>query len=142
MSFPHRRHLLYAALIAAVILLGLATRRRGMLPSTLAKGSGDLLWALCVYLVFGLLSPAAPIQRLAWRAMLFACLIEFALLYHAPWIDAVRRQRLGGLILGRHFHWLNFPYYVAGISLGILGEWSWWRRRAAEEDKRIPDENE
>ena len=128
MEIRPRRRLVYAALIAGTIVLGLLTRGHGVLPPGVGKSCGDMLWALCVYLICGVLWPAAPVRQLAWRALLCACLIEFALLYHAPWLDALRHHRLAGLLLGQTFHWINFPYYLAGIGLGMLGEWGWLRK--------------
>ena len=127
-KLPRRNRFLYAALIVGTILLGLATRWHNLLSPWLSKSSGDILWALCVYLVFALLSPAASIRQIALRALLFACLIEFGLLYHAPWIDVIRHQRVLGLILGQQFHWINFPCYFVGIGVGMVGECSWWRQ--------------
>ena len=120
-----RSRLLYAVLIVIVIVLGLASRRYShALPPLLATTTGDALWALCVFLFFGFLRPAAPIWRVAVAALVFAFAIEFSQLYHAPWIDILRHQRLGGLILGFGFRWDDLLCYTIGVGIGAAGEWT------------------
>ena len=120
-----RSRLLYAVLITVVILLGLATRGRYrvLLPPWLIKHAGDALWALCVYLCGAFLLPTARSTRIALASLLFSFLIEFALLYQAPWINTIRHLHGLSLIFGTTFHWVNFLSYTAGIGLGMLGEW-------------------
>ena len=48
--------------------------------------------------------------------------MELSQLYHAPWIDSLRANRLGGLILGYGFLWSDVACYVTGVSLGVLIE--------------------
>ena len=38
------------------------------------------------------------------------------------WIDALRRNRLGGLILGDTFAWGDIAAYLVGIALGVAAE--------------------
>ncbi len=126
-----RNRLLYVALIAVVIVLGLTTRKYGtaFLAPWCAKGISDALWALCVYLFFAFFRPSASFRALALGALLFAFAIEFSELYQAHWLNELRGYRLLGLILGFHFHWVNFLSYTIGIGLGVLGEWWWFFRR-------------
>lgn len=118
-----RSRLVYAWLIVLVVVLGLLSRHyRAYLPDWLATNTGDVLWALCVYLVLGWLRPAAPVPRVALAALLFSYAIECSQLYHAPWIDAVRQTPMR-LILGSGFIWSDLLCYTIGIALGVLGEW-------------------
>ena len=126
-----RSRLVYAGLVVLVIVLGLSSRHwRVFLPFWLAKNAGDILWALCVYLVIGWLRPTLPVWRVTVLALLFSYAIEFSQLYQAPWINALRHTPLG-LILGYGFNWSDLLCYTIGIALGVLGEWGIlaWQRR-------------
>lgn len=107
-----------------MIVLGLGSRRLApLLPHFLRKNAGDVLWALAVFLCCGLLLPRASTLKTGLLAALFSISIEFSQLYHAPWIEALRRTTLGGLILGYGFHWGDIICYLVGIAFGVLLEW-------------------
>jgi hypothetical protein len=109
---------------AIVICFGMASRWRLVgLPPFWAKYSGDALWALLVFIGLGLLFPSQRTWRLAALAFGVACADEFSQLYHAPWIDAVRRTWLGHAILGDVFAWPDLVAYAAGIAAGAIAEW-------------------
>jgi len=46
--------------------------------------------------------------------------IEFLKLYHAPWIDSLRANRIAGMILGHAFFWHDFLSYILGTALGVF----------------------
>jgi hypothetical protein len=112
----------YAALTAVTIVLGLLSRRISELPSWLAKDAGDALYATMVFWLLGLLAPALPSRRAAVAAVTFCFAVELGQLYHAPWIDAIRDTRLGGLVLGHGFHASDLICYAVGVLLGVLIE--------------------
>ncbi|MDB6017290.1 MAG: hypothetical protein JWR19_1779 [Pedosphaera sp.] len=113
-----RNRLSYGAAVFLVIALGLGSRRYPIFPLFI----GDILWALMVFLGFGFRMPARSTAQIATFAALFSTAIEFSQLYHAPWIDAIRRTRLGGLALGFTFMWGDLLAYAVGIALGIIIE--------------------
>jgi hypothetical protein len=119
---PPRRRLVYVGLTAATIALGLLSRRIPAIPAPLAKALGDALYATMSFWLAGLLAPAWSTRRAAIAATLFCFAIEASQLYHAPWIDAIRDHRLGGLVLGHGFHAADLAYYVAGVLAGALLE--------------------
>jgi hypothetical protein len=109
---------LFLALAAATVGLGLATRAfRGVLPDVIGAYAGDVLWAAMVYLLIAAVWSRAPIRHVAAGAATFSLAIELSQLYHAPWIEAVRQTRLGGLVLGFGFLWSDLACYAAGIAL-------------------------
>jgi len=120
----NRNRLIYLVLILGVVALGLASRHFSFLPSFVHLYIGDALWALMVFLIFGFLFPRHSTAQLALFALLFSYGIEFSQLYHAPWIDSLRQNRLGGLVLGFGFLWSDLIAYLIGISLGALSEYS------------------
>jgi hypothetical protein len=108
----------FLALAAATVALGLATRAfRGALPDAVGAYGGDVLWAAMVYLLIAAAWNRASIRHVAAGAAAFSLAIELFQLYHAPWIDAVRHTRLGGLVLGFGFLWSDLACYAAGIAL-------------------------
>jgi hypothetical protein len=120
---PKRNPLIWIALIALVIPLGLGSRRYAhALPGFVAAYAGDTLWALAAFLGFGLVLPRASTRTIAALAITFSVLIEVSQLYHAPWIDSIRHTTLGGLILGFDFVWSDLVCYTAGVGLGVILE--------------------
>jgi Protein of unknown function (DUF2809) len=112
-------------LIALVACLGIGSRRfAGHLPGFVAAYAGDTLWALAVFLGIGLLLPTASTGRVALLALAFSIVIEVSQLYHARWIDSIRRTTIGGLALGFDFVWSDLACYAVGVGLGILIEWT------------------
>lgn len=123
---PSRRRFLPAhiGLLAATIGLGLGSRRFGaVLPGFIASYAGDACWALALFLFLGLLLPRMPTGRVAVLAWSGSLLVELSQLYHAPWIDSVRRTTLGGLILGFGFLRSDLACYAAGVGVGVALEW-------------------
>lgn len=119
----NRNRLLYFIAILVVIVAGLASRRYPWLfPEYMGKYPGDALWALMVFLGWGIVFPAISTRRLAVYALATSFVDEFSQLYHAPWIDSIRSTFLGHIILGSGFMWFDFAAYAIGILIGVLGE--------------------
>lgn len=122
-SNVRRSRYTYAALILVVILLGLASRSYSPpLPLAVKEYAGDGLWALATYLTLAFLFPRLPIRSVAAAASLFSLAVEVSQLYHATWIDNIRRMRVGGLVLGYGFLWSDLVCYGVGIGAGVLSE--------------------
>jgi hypothetical protein len=115
----HRRsRALYLLLAVATVALGLASRRfGGGLPRFVVAYVGDVLWAAMVYLLIAAAWRTASTGRVAAGAAIFSLAIELSQLYHAPWIDAVRQTRIGGLVLGFGFLWSDLACYAVAIAL-------------------------
>ena len=119
-----RSRITYTIWIFLVILLGLVSRSNSPLVLPFLKEyAGDALWALVAYLLIGCLFPRLSIRMVAVTAGLFCFAVEVSQLYHAPWIDDIRRLRLGALILGFGFLWSDLICYSVGIGIGVLLEW-------------------
>ena len=110
----------YAALVAGVIVVGLASRKFAwLLPPLLHKNAGDILWATMVFLACGLLFPRLSTGRIAFFASVFSLGIELAKFCHAPWLETVRATTLGRLVFGYTFSWSNLLCYLVGIGIGV-----------------------
>ncbi len=111
----------YLTLVGVTIILGLSSRQfSGYLPYTINLYMGDALWALMVFFMFCLIFRLKGTGWLAEAALLFAFGIEISQLYHAPWIDAIRQTRLGGLVLGYGFLWRDLVAYTIGVAVGAV----------------------
>jgi hypothetical protein len=118
-----RSPIIWLGLLAMVVFSGLASRRFGHhLPGLVSAYAGDTLWATAAFLGLGLLLPKSPTWRIASLATIFSVAVEVGQLYHAPWLDSIRRTTLGGLVLGFDFVWSDLACYAVGVGLGILIE--------------------
>ncbi len=118
-----RNRILYSVLIVLVVVLGLSSRAYSKkLPYWIGEYAGDSLWALMVFLMFGFFLITMETKRVAFLTFLFSFTIEVSQLYHAHWIDTIRKTKLGGLILGFGFLWNDLFCYIVGIVIGIIIE--------------------
>src|SRR5688572_12636088 len=123
MHTVQRSRPIYTIATALVIGTGLLWRSRLFpLPDFVAKYGGDSLWALVVFLCFGIAFHRSSTVRIALIAVCFAWSVEFLQLYHASWIDGIRSTRLGRLVLGTTFNGPDLLAYVFGIALGVSAE--------------------
>jgi hypothetical protein len=110
-------------LVAATAVIGVGSRRFAhLLPGFLAAYSGDTLWALAAFFLVGLIVPRASTRTVGLLALALSIVVEVSQLYHAPWIDSIRRTPVGALILGHGFLWSDLACYAAGVGLGVLAE--------------------
>jgi len=99
----------------STVLIGLASRQLPWVPAWV----GDVLWATTVYYLISALVPRATRWRRGAAALIFSYLIEFSQLYHRPWLDHIRDNTAGHLVLGSTFTWTDLAAYTAGVALGI-----------------------
>ena len=118
-----RNRTYYLLFTVITILSGLASRHYpGVLPTWVESYLGDSLWALMVFLMAGFIFHTKSTRWVALVGLIFSYCIEVSQLYHAPWIDAVRANRLGGLVLGFGFLWSDLVCYTVGIGFGVMME--------------------
>ena len=112
--------------------LGLSSRKYACyLPEYINTYLGDALWAVMIYLFAALLLNDRKPAQIALLSLLFCYLIEISQLYHAPWMDAIRNTRLGGLVLGVGFLWTDLIAYTMGIGvmLAIESVYFWFKQK-------------
>ena len=116
-----RNRILYIVLFAGAITAGLLSRSKYVsLPKFIAEYSGDTIWAMMVYFLFCCIFPKYKTINLFFAAILFSYAVEFSQLYHADWIDQIRRYKIGGLILGFGFKFSDLVCYTIGIAIGVI----------------------
>jgi len=119
----NRNRFLQLLFLVITIAAGLASRHfSAYLPHWVQLYLGDALWALMVFLLFGFIFHKKSTLWVAIAALAFSYCIELSQLYHAFWIDALRANRLGGLILGFGFLWSDLVCYTIGIGFGYIME--------------------
>ncbi|MEM1134913.1 MAG: DUF2809 domain-containing protein [Bacteroidota bacterium] len=116
-----RNRIKYIILIGLVIGLGLLSRTT-FIPEFIYPYLGDILYALMIFLAIAWLLPKKSSKSIALAALTICIIIEISQLYHAPWIDAIRQTRLGGLTLGFSFLWSDLFAYSAGVVIGFILE--------------------
>ena len=105
-------------LIALTIAAGLASRRwDAWLPGLLHKNTGDVLWAILVFWLVGLLLPRRSLGVVVLCDLAFATGIEFLKLVNHPWLETLRHLPGARLVFGYVFSWSNLVCYWTGILL-------------------------
>lgn len=111
----------FVGALLITIALGLGTRQfPSVFPPVVARYGGDVLWATMMFWLLALLYPAAPTHRLALSALTISFAVECSQLYRAPWIDSVRANPLGALVLGQGFLWSDLLCYTIGVLLAMF----------------------
>ncbi|MDO9254673.1 MAG: DUF2809 domain-containing protein [Bacteroidales bacterium] len=119
----YRNRFIYLLLLVITIGSGLASRHfSGFFPHWVQLYLGDALWALMVFLLFGIVFQRKSTLWVAIAAIAFSFSIEISQLYHALWIDAIRSNILGGLILGFGFLCSDLVCYTVGVGFGFVME--------------------
>ena len=117
----HRNRILYLVLIIFTIPIGLMSRA-SFIPASVLPYLGDILYTLMFYFIFGFLFPEMPKLKVAVISIGLCFLIEISQLYQADWINDIRANRLGGLVLGFGFRWSDLVCYTLGGLWGFALE--------------------
>jgi hypothetical protein len=88
-----------------------------ILPEFVARYAGDTLWATMVFWLLALAWRRRSTAFIAAFSLAVAFATEVSQVYHAPWIDAIRATRIGGLVLGSGFLWSDLACYAVGICI-------------------------
>lgn len=114
---PNRNKKVYFALIVLTIIAGLLARRFNYIFNDYINTYlGDALWALMIYLIAAFLLPRYNALQIAFISLIFCFSIEASQLYHAEWIDSIRANKLGALVLGSGFLWTDMVAYNLGVG--------------------------
>ena len=111
----------YAIFILLTIALGLFSRT-SYIPELIYPYLGDMLYTLMFYFIIGFLFPKLAPYKVAIFSIAICFVIECSQLYQADWINQIRANRLGRLILGHGFLWSDLVSYTIGGLLGFFIE--------------------
>ena len=110
----HRRSL--ACLVVVTIAIGAASRLFPIGHSIWDKSTGDVAYAIMIFLLASLVRPRTRSIVLGACALAICVAIECFQLTGIP----ARAPRLLQIVLGTHFAWHDVACYVAGSSLATL----------------------
>ncbi len=105
---------------AFLLIIGLGLGSRTALVSPWIPDIGDWLYALMIYGIIGFVFPKWNARRIALVAILVCFGVEISQLYQADWAIRIRANRIGALVFGRNFGWIDLVSYAFG---GLLGKW-------------------
>jgi hypothetical protein len=110
----------------AVTLILVAAGLTWRLPSLgfspfVAKHGGSILWGAMVFFLIATIRPTPRIATLAIIAVTLTTTVECSQALHIGWLDAIRRQTFGQLLLGRTFSGWDILTYGIGIACAALG---------------------
>jgi len=111
----------YFLFIITIIGLGLGSRTASV-PAFIYPYLGDYLYATMMYFIVAFLFPFQKPLKVAILSVSICYAIEVFQLYDAAWINAIRKSRLGALVLGSGFLWSDMVSYTLGAGTGWLLE--------------------
>ena len=113
----NRNRIIYSLLIIMIIGIGLVSRA-DFIPKLIYPYLGDVLYTLMIYFIIGFLFPRFHSLKVALISIVICFIIELSQLYEPDWIIEIRRNKLGGLIIGYGFLWSDLISYIIG---GVMG---------------------
>jgi len=128
-----KQRFIYMATTCIILVAGLSTRMfANNLPDFLAEHFGDALWAAMVYCLFRVILVKKPIEWSLLLSITFCIVIEVSQLYQANWINAIRGNVIGGLILGKGFLYIDLVRYAIGIlAIYLVDKWIYRTRNGS-----------
>ena len=108
-------------MIILTIIIGLLSRTN-LVPKLIYPYLGDYFYALMCFFIIGFLLPKMETLKIAIISISICYIIELSQLYQSDWINNIRNNKLGGLILGFGFLWSDIISYTLGGITGIVLE--------------------
>lgn len=115
-----RSRKIYLGLILITIIAGMLSRTN-LIPKLIYPYIGDFFYALMFFFIIGFLFPSMKTLKTVLVSISICYIIELFQLYQADWINNLRNNSLGGLVLGFGFLWSDvFSYTLGGVTGFIL----------------------
>lgn len=108
----------YLLALAAIIALGLLSRRVAWLPNSV----GDMFWAMMVFCFVRLLFVRWRTLLVVATALSISFAVEFSQLIRWSWLCRFRNTFVGHMLLGQGFMWQDLVAYIVGVGL-MVGFW-------------------
>jgi len=116
-----RRRPIYLLFIVGTILLGLLSRT-SITPKFIYPYIGDAFYALMFYWIVAFIFSNKASSQIFLISLICCFSIELSQLYQADWINTIRANRLGALVLGQGFLWSDLFSYTLGSLFGLMIE--------------------
>ncbi|AEB76463.1 DUF2809 domain-containing protein [Clostridium botulinum] len=125
-----RNRFIYGILTLGVMILGLFSKKINNVMTYIFRiYLGDSLWALMIFFGMAFIFRSMKTKKITLISLSFCYIIEISQLYHASWIDSIRKTTMGGLILGYVFSWRDLIAYAMGILVGVWIELLIYKKR-------------
>ena len=106
--------------LAIIVALGLGTMIYAGPGAGLVRHQlGGTFYVLAWFYLALWMRPGWNPRRVGLIVFGLTCLVEFSQLWHPEWLEPLRGHRLGQLLVGSSFDWLDFPGYVLGLLIGL-----------------------
>ena len=116
----------YLILTLLMIVFGLASRKYDyMLIEIVANNAGDVIWAAMLYFGARFIFLTKPPLISLCISLIFCFGIEFSQLHQGQWINSIRGNTLGALILGKGFLIADLWRYTLGVVVAYLFDALW-----------------
>jgi hypothetical protein len=103
------------------IAIGLASKFYvGPFERWVSQDLNGVFYAMVWVFLLAVLVPIARPRNIAIAAVAICIGIEFLQLWHPHFLEVLRAEPLGRLVLGSSFTFYDMPYYVVGGWLGVL----------------------
>lgn len=109
----------YLLALAAIIALGMLSRRVAWLPNCM----GDMFWAMMVFCFVRLLFVRWRTLIVVATALGLSFAVEFSQLIRWSWLCRFRSTFVGHMLLGQGFMWQDLVAYIVGVGLLYLYEY-------------------
>ncbi len=106
----------YLGAVALTIVLGIGSRKFGFLPAE----TGDALYAVMIFFLLKTIIQPTKNVNLLIAAFAICVLIELSQLVQTPWLNAIRAHKLGALMLGNGFLWVDIFAYAIGVLVAFI----------------------
>jgi hypothetical protein len=101
--------------------LAIATRTHSQwFYPLMATYGGDIIWAGMFLFFLRIFFDTISLWKLALFNYALGVTDEVLQLYQAPWIQAIRHTRVGGLLLGFGFLWSDLLCYAIGTFIAFV----------------------
>ena len=131
MNFKKLRLLTAISLVIIIPIGFLSNLYKGPAHEWLNNNLGgafyEIFWCLLIFLIF----PKFSEITIAFFVYFSTCFLEFLQLWHPPFLEIIRQNYLGRIIIGNRFNLNDFPYYVLGSFFG----WFWMMRIRKSSEK-------
>ncbi len=109
----------YIFLIIITIVLGLASRIfKENLPNWVVLYMGDILYGIMFYFIFSFIFVKIDSKKIMLLTIVYLVVIELSQLISNPFLDNLRNNTIGHLILGKGFLFSDVICYITG---GVIG---------------------
>ncbi|MCF7984682.1 MAG: DUF2809 domain-containing protein [Thiohalocapsa sp.] len=110
----------YLILLTLLVPIGIGTKfYSGPGADWVANSVGGSLYVVFWILLALAVAPHLRAATVSLTVLVVTCVLEVLQLWHPAWLAPIRGTFIGHALLGNHFSWWDFPYYLAGALLGF-----------------------